>query len=79
MQEQYRWSMQVTSQTDRPVEDPAIVLSTEISVVDATVGDTGHINVLHAEEEDVPQCVVDEEDVVVDVAVEETMDRYRLV
>ena len=61
------------------MEDQPIVPSIEISVVDATVGDTGHINVLHAEEEDVPQCVVDEEDVVVDIAVEETMDRYRLV
>ena len=79
MQDRYRWSMQVSSQVDRMVEEQTIDPSTETNVVDATVGDTGHINVLRAEEEDVPQHEVDEEDVVVDVAEEETMDRYRLV
>ena len=69
--------MQVSSQVDRPVEDPAIVPSIVISVVDAMVGDTGHINVLHVEEEDVPKCEADEEDVDADVAEEGILDRYR--
>ena len=60
------------------MEDPIIVLLTEISVENATVGDTGHINVLHADE-DVPQHEVDEEDVDADVVEEEMVDRYRLV
>ena len=71
--------MQVSNQVDSPVEVPAIVPSTKTNVVDAMVGDIGHINVLHAEEEDVPQHEVDEEDVDADVAEEETMYRYRQV
>ena len=59
------------------MEDPAIVPSIVTNVVDAMVGGIGHINVLHVEEEDVPKCEVDEEDVDADVAEEETMHRYR--
>ena len=69
--------MQVSSQVDRMVEELTIAPLTEINVVDAMVGGIGHINVLRAEEEDVPKCEVDEEDVDADVAEEEILDRYR--
>ena len=60
------------------MEDQVIVHSIGTNVANAMVGGIGHINVLHEEEEDVPQCEVDEEDVDADVVEEEMLVKYRL-
>ena len=60
------------------MEDQAIVPSIGTNVANAMVGGIGHINVLHEEEEDVPQCEEDEEDVDEDVVEVAMLDRYRL-